>query len=180
MKYILIAALIGFALCDKHLVKSFNNANDFIDVSHIITVGYEYDIDIYYGTGYESGPYTGADAVPADGFSYERYFGLFDAYAEGGYTVELFGIFEWTQRIYAEPWTFHPIEFWLIWYRPIASDWDFSSFDLNIYVCAFLNVLNFYNTWEEHTKVAEKSVVDLLLDISNYNPVPSSADDWQY
>lgn len=143
-------------------------------------MSYEYEFDIYYGTGYEGGPYTGSDAMPADGFSYEKYYMLLNSFAEVGYTCEILGLYKWTYRAWAEPWTFHPLEFWLIWYRPIASDWDFSTFDLNVYISSHVNALNFYQTWEEHLKVAQKSIADFVMDFANYTPIPSSADDWKF
>lgn len=94
--------------------------------------------------------------------------------------MEFFNAYEITLNFWAAPWTWNPVEFWTIWYRPIASNFDFSTFDINLYLSTTFECLDFYMTREEHSKVAQKSFIDFFMDISNYMPVPISKSDWMY
>lgn len=178
-KHILLAVLIGLAAADNTIVKSFLIADTPVDISHLFAFSYEAEFDIYYGTGYTGGVYDGSDA-PSSGYNYEKYYLVFNSFAQAGITVEFFGIYELSFNMYAEPWTFHPFEFWALWYRPIASDFDFSTFDLNLYASTYFDCLKFYVAWEEHTVVAGKSFIDWFMDFSGYTPIPISLDDWVY
>src|ERR1700709_2321346 len=103
-KHILLAVLIGLVSAENHIVASYNGAATPVDVTSIFTMSYMYEFDIYYGTGYTGGPYTASDA-PTAGYNYEKYFLLFNSFARAGFTVEFFGIYEYSFKGYAEPWT---------------------------------------------------------------------------
>jgi len=91
-KHILLAVLIGMVSAENHIVASYNGMATPVAVSNLFSFSYMYEFDVFYGTGYTGGPYTASDA-PSAGYSYEKYFLLFNSFARAGVTLEFFGIY---------------------------------------------------------------------------------------
>lgn len=181
-KHILLAALLGVAVAGKgKSVMSWTKADTLV-ANDYITLTYDIDADLYYGTGYEGGQYTGSDAplLFKNAFNYEKYFLIVATYLEAGFTLDFMGLYQVTPRIYIEPFTVHPWEQWFLWFRPVSDDYDFSLFDVNIYSSVYWECGKAYLTWEEHLDVFQKSVVDYALLDSNYDLVPDQRADWTY
>ena len=196
-KHILLAVLIGLAAAaeKKHTVASYSESATVFDIKYFMKLSYDYEFDVYWGTGYDGGVYinnagtnnyydpTANDAgvaVPSSGWNFEEYYMMFNSFAQAGVTIEFFNAYEITLSAWFEPWTWYPIDFWAIWYRPIASNFNFSDFDLNLYLGSFFECLKVYLAREEHSKIAVKSFLDFFENISGYTPVPISSSDWKF
>jgi hypothetical protein len=108
---ILLAALLIGAATATLRVSSWTNTDSW-SYGNWASVGYEYDLDLIYGTGYEGGNYDGSDApvLYPDSFNYEKYYLTASSYLEVGFTIELFNLYTITPRFYIEPFEVHPWE----------------------------------------------------------------------
>lgn len=102
------------------------------------------------------------------------------SYIEFGITIEILGLYKITPTIYFEPFTIHPFEQWLLWFRPIADDYNFDNVDLNIYSSVYYECCKVYVTWEEHLLVTQKSLIDYAMDTSSTDIVPNTIEEWAY
>ena len=89
--------------------------------------------------------------------------------------------YEFTPRLYIEPFEIHPLEEWILWYRPVADGYDFTqNFDVNFYTGTYWECCKIYLTKEEHTKLAKRSLVDYVVANGDYDLLPREESHWAY
>jgi hypothetical protein len=180
-KHILLAAILVGCATASVGVKSYGDMDTYT-FGNWFSFTWEYDMDLMYGTAYEGGNYTGSDAPVGyeDAFNYEKYYAFAWSWIEGGATFEFFSAYEITPRFYIEPFEVHPWEQWVIWFRPISEDYDFTLFDVNVYSSSYWECCKAYLTWEEHAKVAKRSFVDYAIANGAYDLAPTDTSYWAY
>ena len=121
-----------------------------------------------WGTSYNGGLYDKADKPALKEYNYQKHYLMLEAEHTVTFTMEFFGWWSVRQTLTSELFKLHPLEFWMIWYRP-SNDYStaIDNFDLKIYFSSFFQMLNFYVTNQEQFKVCQKSVVDWAQDSAN-------------
>lgn len=166
-KYILLALLATCAVTEE-VIRDFYTQDHFNHLGYLhygnyFSLDFAQLFDINYGTGYEAGPYEGDDEV-VDGFQYEKYYAYFTVDNVLAYKVTFFDYysydFKWTTNFL----TVHPYEQYFIWYRPEAQDYDWETFDFNIFGSFYWEALRNYATVTESLRTCKWSVLAAILD----------------
>lgn len=141
-----------------------------------------YDIDLYWGTAFSGGLYSGSD-VPAgysNSFNHERYSLIVASQVKAGLVFEFFGVYKIQPTVYIQPFTVKPFEVWALWFRPESVKYDLSLFDMNFYLSSTLEFLKVYLGVQEQTKICGKSIANWIDNSNTYKPWPESENDCYY
>lgn len=170
-RLLLLAAILGVACAGS--VASYNGARAILSNGYF-DFSYEYDVECAYTTTYGAGPLE-SDAD----FQYEEFGFNIYSWANATLQFEFMSQYHFTVMLSFIPFDVTPFTQRFTWLRPDrisnSKPWDFR-------VSGSRDVHGFWGitTWSEKFKTMEKSFVDYFLDMSNYQPYPTSLNDLQY
>ena len=127
--------------------------------------------DIYWGSGYSSGPYAQTGVSVASNYNFEKFFLLIRGIGKASMTVNILGLYTIVLTPTAELFNIHPIEAAIMFYRPENGSL-LSHFDINFRLNTFVNFLRFFLQVQEKGAVTYKSISNYLANPNVYVPYP--------